>query len=167
MKHLIKCKPITQDAFQPFGSLLESPKAGSRENFAAELVNKRLSAKTNLALVRSSPAPDKFAVDQLERHPFSTQTFLPLDVERYLVVVCKSDASGNPDLGTVQAFECGGTQGVSYAVGVWHLGIQTLDAPGVFAMLVHEDQTSADCEFRDVEPFEVLLHSGAALSTAT
>jgi ureidoglycolate lyase len=155
MKPLIKSKPITQHAFRPFGSLLKSPKSGGRENFAAELVNKRLSAKTNLALVRSNPAPNKFAVDQLERHPFSTQTFLPLDVGRYLVVVCESDASGNPDLGTVQAFECEGTQGVSYAVGVWHLGMQTLDAPGVFAMLVHEDQTSADCEFRNVEPFEV------------
>jgi ureidoglycolate lyase len=155
MKQLINARPITHDAFRPFGSLLESPKTGGRQDFAAELVNKRLSAKTNLALVRSNPAPDRFAVDQLERHPFSTQTFLPLDVERYLVVVCKSDASGNPDLGTVQAFECEGTQGVSYAVGIWHLGMQTLDAPGVFAMLVHEDKTSADCEFRDVESFEV------------
>ena len=157
MKRLILSRPIGREVFQPFGSLLEAPRTGGREDFAADLVNMRSSAKTNLALVRAGPAPGKFAVNQLERHPFSTQTFLPLDVKRYLVVVCESDASGSPDIGTVQAFECEGTQGVSYRVGVWHLGVQTLDLPGVFAVLIHEDQTSEDCEFRDVESFEVTL----------
>src|SRR5258708_37173682 len=114
MKYLIKSRPITQNAFRPFGSLLESPKTGGRENFAAEGVNKRLSAKTILALVRSNPAPDKFAVDQLERHSFSTQTFLPRHIERYLALVCEPDASGNPDVGTVQSGDAEGTHSGLY-----------------------------------------------------
>jgi len=40
------------------------------------------------------------------------------------------------------------------------MGIKTLDAPGVFAMLVHEDNSATDCEFREVERFEVRIGDG-------
>lgn len=89
-----------------------------------------------------------FPVEILERHPFTTQTFIPLglsgvDQERafYLVIVAPSlspshaDRSlpvpaqtpstrlpgrGLPDLARLQAFVAKGSQAVTYGAGTWH-----------------------------------------------
>ncbi|MEP7247971.1 MAG: ureidoglycolate lyase [Gammaproteobacteria bacterium] len=160
MTRLVPSRPITESAFRPFGFLLESPRTGVRENFVATIFNGRASAKTNLALVQEQPAVEHFSATTLERHPLSTQSFFPLSVKRYLVVVCGSRDNGDPDLDSLSAFECRGDQAVSYAAGTWHMGIKTLDAPGVFAMLIHEDNSAVDCEFREVEPFDVRVSAG-------
>ena len=160
MSRLLVSRPITACAFLPFGQLLETPGIGVRENFAATIFNGRPSAKTNLALVLEQPAATQFSASTLERHPLSTQSFFPLSVHRYLIVVCGAHDSGEPDLDSLAAFECRGDQAVTYTAGTWHMGIQTLDAPGVFAMLIHEDNSALDCEFREVEPFEVRISAG-------
>ncbi|KFY92990.1 hypothetical protein V498_04607 [Pseudogymnoascus sp. VKM F-4517 (FW-2822)] len=84
-----------------------------------------------------------FPVEILERHPFTTQSFIPLGLSasspstRYLVIVAPNlppSAGGLasadpdarvpgknlPDLGRMQAFIARGDQGVTYAPGTWH-----------------------------------------------
>lgn len=74
----------------------------------------------------------------LERHPFTSQTFIPLTADsskRYLVVVAPSlgptplddslpapaDAGrGLPDVRRLLAFVATGDQAVTYAAGTWH-----------------------------------------------
>jgi ureidoglycolate lyase len=92
---------------------------------------------------------DHFPVKILERHPFTTQTFIPLGLSasepqkaRYLVVVAPSlspstaddglpvptptetsgplPGRGLPDLNNVRAFVANGAQAVTYAAGTWH-----------------------------------------------
>lgn len=62
----------------------------------------------------------------LERHRFSSQSFIPLlsprHSGRYLVVVALNDpVSDQPDLGTLKVFLAGGSMGFVYWPGVWHL----------------------------------------------
>ncbi|OBT42075.1 hypothetical protein VE00_06556 [Pseudogymnoascus sp. WSF 3629] len=80
-----------------------------------------------------------FPVEILERHPFTTQTFVPLGLSassadiRYLVIVAPSAGGQSaadpaarlpgrnlPDLSKMQAFIARGDQGVTYAPGTWH-----------------------------------------------
>lgn len=86
-----------------------------------------------------------FQVDILERHPYTTQTFVPLGLSpkeleraRYLVVVAPSlkpsrsdedlpvpesydtPGRGLPDLKDIQAFIATGAQAVTYGAGTWH-----------------------------------------------
>lgn len=90
-----------------------------------------------------------FPVEILERHPYTTQTFIPLGLSpseasqaRYLVVVAPSlppsladkdlpvppsmkdeprlPGRGLPDLRKVKAFLADGSQAVTYAAGTWH-----------------------------------------------
>ena len=94
-----------------------------------------------------------FNVRILERHPFTTQTFVPLGVAandpgtRFLLIVAPSlpdslpakTASGSsiqihppPDLCNLKAFVAHGGQAVTYGVGTWHapmvvLGRQRVD----------------------------------------
>jgi len=91
-----------------------------------------------------------FPVEILERHPYTTQTFIPLGLSpseqseaRYLVIVAPSlpsppsdqsswpvpsstpetgllPGSGLPDLNRIRAFVADGSQAVTYGAGTWH-----------------------------------------------
>ncbi|MEO8631652.1 MAG: ureidoglycolate lyase [Betaproteobacteria bacterium] len=148
----VSLQPLNAESFAPFGQVLSSPDNNVRENFAARVENGRSSAaRTNLALIAAKPAQFPLEIGCLERHAFSNQAFMPLDVGEYLVVVCKDDGGGRPDLSTLHAFRVDGHAGVNYNPGTWHHGMTTIGAPGTFAMLVHEDGTADDCHFVDVE----------------
>ncbi|KAI5861206.1 hypothetical protein GGS23DRAFT_577574 [Durotheca rogersii] len=98
-------------------------------------------------------------VGLLERHPFTTQTFVPLGASasstRYLVIVAPSlppDDSGNerdsslptpprshkdglpgpgmPDVQQLRAFVATGAQAVTYGAGTWHAPMAALGTPG-------------------------------------
>ena len=88
-------REIDSDAFAPFGQLLEAPGEGSRMDFAGAVGNGRQDARPNLALIRARPVSDRYRLTELERHPYSSQAFFPLDVDRYLVIVCRDDGTGS------------------------------------------------------------------------
>ncbi|KAI1649122.1 ureidoglycolate hydrolase [Daldinia loculata] len=100
-----------------------------------------------------------FTVQILERHPFTTQTFIPLSSSssssssspvQYLVIVAPTlpptsadndlpvpedrDATlpgrGMPDLSRVRAFLATGSQAVTYGAGTWHAPMAALGPPG-------------------------------------
>lgn len=64
-----------------------------------------------------------FVVQFFERHPYTTQLFLPMSADaEYLVVVADSKAGdpSQPDLGSVRAFVAKSGQGICYGLGLWH-----------------------------------------------
>ncbi|KAH0420486.1 hypothetical protein CcaCcLH18_13998 [Colletotrichum camelliae] len=97
-----------------------------------------------------------FRVDILERHPFTTQTFVPLAASAgvphaaYLVIVAptlpstaeeEEDSSlpapktggkgpGLPDLANLKAFVATPGQAVTYGAGTWHAPMVALGPPG-------------------------------------
>jgi ureidoglycolate lyase len=119
-----------------------------RFDFCAELISTRPDAKPNLAVFRSAARALPLDLVLLERHPCSTQVFLPMVVQRYLVCVAPDAADGGPDVSKLQAFLCGPGQGVAYAPGTWHHPMVALDAEAEFAMLAWEDGGPRDCEIQ-------------------
>jgi len=79
----------------------------------------------------------------LEKHPMSTQVFIPMNARRYLVIVALGGDA--PDLATLAAFVAEGAQGVSYRPGVWHHPMIALDTEIDFTCLVFEDGSDDDC----------------------
>jgi ureidoglycolate lyase len=97
---------------------------------------------------------DCFVVEILERHPFTTQTFIPLTADQaasFLVIVAPSlppsradealpvpkagvgtslPGRGLPDLRRLQAFTATAGQAVTYGAGTWHAPMVALGAPG-------------------------------------
>ena len=147
--------PIDAARFQPYGQLLMADPDRIRTDFTADLSNLRPAARLNLAVVKASAAPTVLRVTVMERHLFSAQSFLPLDADAYLVVVALDNGSNAPDLSTLAAFEVIRPVGINYHPGVWHLGMQTLEAAGTLALLVHEDGSPDDCHYVDVPEFIV------------
>ncbi|ODV78156.1 ureidoglycolate hydrolase [Suhomyces tanzawaensis NRRL Y-17324] len=99
----------------------------------------------------------------LERHPYSTQTFIPMgqhaDQVSYIVIVALTDESSPqklPDPTTVKAFLCRGNQSVTYGAGTWHAPMVVIDESVKhidFAVLIHENGVADDdCQECYFEP---------------
>lgn len=81
---------------------------------------------------------------QAERHPHSSQMFVPISVENYLVLVWKD----HPETGVVpEAFVAGPEDVVIYRPGVWHHGIIALGRDGLFASTMWKTRGGMDTEF--------------------
>ena len=126
MAEKLEIRPLTQEAFAPFGTVIEANPAsmryingGTTERYhalaEAEAVGE--DAKVIINLFRGSPRAFPYVVDMMERHPFGSQSFSPLDDRPWLVVVAE-DVDGKP--GRPQVFRAGGRQGVNYRRNVWH-----------------------------------------------
>ena len=156
----IQIQPITAEDFSPFGTLLTARPGCARLNFAAPVNNFRPNAKANLAIVRPPVAVMPCCVTLMERHAYSTQAFMPLGGVRALLFVAPGGDAG-PDLTQARAFAVPGDIGISYHVGTWHMGMALLDQPGSMAMLVHEDGSAADTEFRVIAAVELSAAAAA------
>lgn len=152
-------RPLTAEAFAPFGEVLEAPTAPGRAYFDRALANRRPAASPSLSIVATEPLtalPLRSAV--MERHPFSSQSFVPLDAGRWLAVVApRAPDGGGPDMARALAFLARGDQGATYGADVWHHPFTVLDRAARFAVVMWRDGTAADDEFTDVPPFEIHL----------
>ena len=140
----ITARAINADFFAPYGQLLDVPEKPGRYDFQAELFNGRADAKPNLLLVRANAQSLPLDMKLMECHPKSSQAFFPLDVQRYLVLVCPKTADGEPDTARLDAFIVGGAQGINYNPGTWHHPLTVLEGVGHFAALVWENHSAAD-----------------------
>jgi ureidoglycolate lyase len=135
----VRHRALSAEAFAAFGSVFEAPQAPARTTPVARLENGRATAQPMLTLSCLKPDSLPVVIEQLERHPQSSQTFLSLDSDAFLVVVAPSRGDGSPDGADVQAFVGRGGQGFSYHPGVWHHGLVALGRLGRFAALIWRD----------------------------
>ena len=119
-------RPLTRVAFAPFGTVIEADPAamrlingGTTERYhaLAEAEATGEDARVIVNIFRGSPRAFPYRVDMMERHPFGSQSFSPIDDRSWLVVVSE-DEGGRP--GRPQVFRAGGRQGVNYRRNVWH-----------------------------------------------
>lgn len=151
-------QPLTKEAFAPFGDVIDVPETPGRTYYNDALGNLRPDAQANLSLSLKAETPDRpLRSDYMERHEFSSQTFVPLDVERWLIVVAPHASAGGPDVTGMKAFIATGRQGVTYRPNTWHHGLTVLDRPGRFAVFMWLDGGKGDEEFVPVPPFSIRI----------
>jgi ureidoglycolate hydrolase len=147
---------ISRDAYSPYGSLIAfdetlpfkyaNMRTAKRIDHLASVENLRPDgAQLNVCLFHCSPiAKLPLEIKLLEKHPHSTQIFLPMTSNaRFLVIVCLGGET--PDLSTLKAFEAISGQGISYKPGVWHYPMTAIEETIDFACLINEDGSADDC----------------------
>ena len=145
---LLVAQPLTAAAFAPYGVVVAAAPEPGRIDADDGLANRRPDARLSLTMTRLAPATCLPLEAMLfERHPFSSQTFLPLAVARYLVIVAPDAPDGGPDGARAVAFVGRAGQGVTYPAGLWHHGMTALDQPAEFAVLMWCDGSAGDEEF--------------------
>jgi ureidoglycolate lyase len=150
-------QPLTPEAFAPFGDVIDLASAPGRFYHDAALGNRRPQASASLSVALKAETPDRPLESQMmERHEFSSQTFIPVEVGRWLIVVAPHAAQGGPDMAEARAFVADGRTGVTYKANTWHHGLTTLDRPGRFAVFMWK-AGSQDEEFVPVAPFTVRI----------
>ncbi len=127
MTRSIIARPLTREAFAPFGDVIDKADADLRIPINAgrarrltprgEAVATGAGAKVVIGLVEADACDLPLRLALVERHPFGSQAFVPLSAGSFLVVVC-ADEGGVP--GVPQAFVTAPRQGVNYHPHVWH-----------------------------------------------
>lgn len=186
----ITAEPLTPEVFAPYGGVLSADHQiknaqSSAANYGtavklhkvAPIVNNYLSAPSGKAATAnwnifrcsapkhliSGGANKTYTAKVLERHPFSTQTFVPMGKDlaqvSYLVIVAKTDVSSPhklPDPTSIKAFLCKGNQSVTYGAATWHAPMVVIDehVPHIdFAVFIHENGVAdEDCQETYFEP---------------
>jgi len=154
----IKATMVSPQSFAPYGQAAADPGPSNRTDYAARLFNGRDGVDINLGVVRAHP-PEALplVVPKMERHPQSSQAFLPLDCDRYLVVVARPQGNdGPPDLDTLRAFVVPGDTVINYDAGTWHCPLASLDRPATFGLVMYMDGGPGDEDWETLaEPFAV------------
>jgi ureidoglycolate lyase len=156
---MVIAEPLHAESFAPYGDVLEAPKEAGRVYFNGSLGNDRIGAAPSLSIVNVQTLITlPHTATRMERHEFSSQTFLPLDVGRWLAIVAPKTDQGMPDATKARAFLVGPGQGVTYRPDTWHHPLAVLDRPARFAVFMWLDGSSTDEEFVTLDrPFIVTV----------
>jgi ureidoglycolate lyase len=158
LARLVRARPLTRESFAPFGDVLEAPAAPGRAYFDDCLSSARPEARTSLSLSHVEPAAVlPLTARLMERHEFSSQSFIPLVVGRWLVIVAPPAAGGGPDVSAAEALVAGPGRGITYRLDTWHHPLTVLDRPAIFAVVMWRDGTARDEEFVQIDPFLVAI----------
>ncbi|MCO5130136.1 MAG: ureidoglycolate lyase [Xanthobacteraceae bacterium] len=151
----LHARPLTAQAFAPFGSVATIDGAGGRavnQNRArripgvGDLRHAAAAARPVLDIYRITPSSLPFAVTCFERHVLTSQAFVPLDCGRLLIVVAPDDGDGGPDIERAAAFIGDNGAIIHYRAGAWHSPLVALDRTATLAMLMWEAGDDRDCE---------------------
>ena len=156
--HLI-AEPLRGDAFAPYGDVLEAPKDPGRVYFNGSLGNGRTDARPSLSVSHALPlATLPLQATRMERHEFSSQSFMPLDAGPWFVIVAPKAPHGGPDAAKARAFVAGPGQGVTYRADTWHHPLTVLERPARFVVFMWQNGSTTDEEFVTLDqPFTVGL----------
>ncbi len=148
----LAAKPLTADAFRAYGCVFEAPQEFKRTYFDDALASSRPAARPSLSIAHVAPlATPSLITSKMERHEFSSQSFIPIDAARYLVIVAPMSAADRPDEARLEAFIARGNQGVTYGQNVWHHPLTVLDRAASFAITMWLDGTRSDEQFVELE----------------
>ena len=155
----IPATPLDAACFRLYGDVFEAPRDYGRIYVSDALAHGRLGARPSLSVTRVRPlATPALIATKMERHEFSSQSFMPLDVARYLVIVAPMSPAGRPDETGLKAFLARGDQGVTYGMNVWHHPLTVLDRDASFAITMWLDGSKTDEEFVDLSaPVSVIF----------
>jgi ureidoglycolate lyase len=126
---------LTRESFHPFGDVIETEgaehfetNAGYAERFhdLARIECTADGGRPLLSIFRAKPFPLPLRIELMERHPISSQAFVPMDKAVFLVVV--GERSTKPEPADLRAFVTNGRQGINYRPGTWHHPLTTFTA---------------------------------------
>ncbi|MDH4439811.1 MAG: ureidoglycolate lyase [Rhizobium sp.] len=154
-------RPLTAQAFAPFGEVIEAEPStmrlingGTTERFHA-LFSPEASgegARVIVNIFRGQPRAFPYAIDMMERHPFGSQSFSPLSGRPFLVAV-SLDEDGKP--GVPQVFLASPHQGVNYRCNTWHHPLMAIGAVSDFLVVDRDGPGNNLEEFFFETPFTI------------
>ena len=159
---VINARPLTAEAFAPFGDVLDvsgAPDKVINEGWADRFHDRaRLDfgpdGRAGISLFRARKRELPYSFSLVERHPEGSQAFIPMSEHPFLISVAP-DENGVP--GTPLAFVSAPGQAINYLRGTWHGVLTPLHEPGIFAVIDRIGATPNLIEYRYEQSFTVTL----------
>ena len=102
-------------------------------------------------MIRVKPlATPTLIAAKMERHEFSSQSFIPLGGSRYLIIVAPMSSNGGLDESGLKAFLARGDQGITFGMNIWHHPLTVLDRDASFAITMWLEGSATDEQFIDL-----------------
>lgn len=148
---MLRLKPISQEGLEPLATLLRSD-GGRMTDFPAATEPGTGPGRASLGIVRFEPESGAdLVVSRLERHPHSWQTFIPISVARYCVVVAPALPDGSPDIEKARGFVGGPGDAIAYPRNVWHASLIVLDEVAEMAVMMWRREAGDDTVVVDLK----------------
>ena len=155
--NLLSPEPLSSENFAEFGDVIEiapsknhfSINDGFTEryhNLAAVDVLKN-NGQVLINIFRSTPLAMPIAIKMMERHPLSSQAFIPMGKQPYLVVVAPK---GELNPTKIKVFIASEKQGVNYYAGTWHHYCLALNEISDF-IVVDRGGAGDNCDVRKLD----------------
>ena len=111
--------------------------------------------RTLINIFRSTPLEQPVSIKMMERHPLSSQAFIPMSQQPYLVVVAPK---GDLDKTKIEVFLASSNQGVNYHKGTWHHYCLALHQISDF-IVVDRGGAGDNCDVINLDGSLVIVHS--------
>lgn len=160
---ILPVRLLTRAAFAPFGDVIEidggehyTINAGHAERYndLADLDLTSAGGRPLINIFRAQPWPSPVHIREMERHPLSSQAFVPVGRAPFLIVVAAPTDELRPE--QLRAFISNGKQGVNYRRGVWHHALLALE-PDCDFLVIDRGGPETNCDVVSLEQYEVVL----------
>jgi ureidoglycolate lyase len=157
----LKIEPLTQQAFAPFGDVIETDQRpfrminnGTTRRYhclaQVETAHPADGDRAIISICRAQVTKMPFTIHMLERHPLGSQAFVPLLGRPFLVVVAPpTDNSINndkPQLDLIRAFITNGKQGINYSRSTWHHPVLAIGNEDDEFVLIDREGSGNNCD---------------------
>lgn len=158
-------KTLTRENFVTFGDVIEVN--NSAKNFSindgftqrfhdlATVDVTQENGRTLINIFRSTPLEQPISIKMMERHPLSSQAFMPMGQQPFLVVVAPK---GELDTTKIEVFLASSNQGVNYHKGTWHHYCLALHQVSDF-IVVDRGGAGDNCDTIKLDGSLVIAHS--------
>jgi len=159
---VLTAQQLSVEAFAPYGDVIAATGAastinqgmGGRSSDLAQVDVTADGGRAAISVITCIPESLPIELRLMERHPLGSQAFIPLNGQRYVVVVAPAGAP--PTREDLRAFLCRGDQGINYHRGIWHHPMLALDRVCEFAEF-HRAGPGANCDEVQL-PCAVVVH---------
>lgn len=140
----IQLEPLTIESFTEFGEVIGCAghdffhinESHTERYHALAHTETDAAGKIGISIFRNIKTTTlPLQIHLLERHPIGSQAFIPMQGQKFLIVVAPNLNAEQPHLQRIRAFISDGTQGVNYRAGTWHHPLLTLESPSDFAVI--------------------------------
>tara|TARA_R100001143_G_scaffold49850_2_gene44832 strand:- start:3894 stop:4418 length:525 start_codon:yes stop_codon:yes gene_type:complete len=141
---VLKLKPLTKEAFAPFGDVISTREGDAfpinsgttqRYHHLGKIQVQGDDGEPGISMTVGQAFAFPIEVAMLERHPLGSQAWIPTTGNAFIAVVAPGGANDRPDETGLQAFYVNGDQGVNYHAGVWHHPLLNLGPGGNFIVV--------------------------------
>lgn len=143
----VRATEIDAEAFAPFGDVIRASASEPRTDWSSAFENRRPNARINSHTTSVDAVTLPTTLKVMERHVHSFQTFLPLDVDSYLICVAPLGGDDLPDMSSLRAFIVRAGTGITYRANVWHHPMRALGRRAQFSVWMWRSGGDDDEEF--------------------